>query len=322
MPIVKTILLLILFNLHLNANTPIASLTPLCFTLEKPQHYTFCPKESTPIHLTKTANFEAQVTTIQEHIRTHIQKNPNQKLILMGSGLEGSLLAVAQTNLLPYYRNAIDGLVLHNTPANFYRLCKKEKFQQHVHTCKQIKQFQLNLNGLASYEEVLKSLSPLLQIDNHWPKTVLLQSDNIAYKQWEEAFDRHYITYTILPSNKPMVLSKHFSQPKTKPIIKQQPKPHHHGATLRYHLWKISYTPKHTIVSHKNIAYGKEKAQQYDLFYKEGSQNNPLILYIHGGGWSLGDKLSFQNFCKQAADRGFTAVSINYRLMKHPNVGK
>lgn len=41
----------------------------------------------------------------------------------------------------------------------------------------------------------------------------------------------------------------------------------------------------------------------------------PLILYVHGGGFSEGDKSDAQSFMLKYVDAGFVAVSINYRLM-------
>ena len=40
----------------------------------------------------------------------------------------------------------------------------------------------------------------------------------------------------------------------------------------------------------------------------------PGVVFIHGGGWSGGNKESFDGFARQAAARGYVAVTIDYRL--------
>jgi len=40
----------------------------------------------------------------------------------------------------------------------------------------------------------------------------------------------------------------------------------------------------------------------------------PLVMMIHGGAFTSGDKSDFSNHCQLLADSGFVAVSINYRL--------
>ncbi|MFH0970479.1 MAG: alpha/beta hydrolase [Candidatus Diapherotrites archaeon] len=40
----------------------------------------------------------------------------------------------------------------------------------------------------------------------------------------------------------------------------------------------------------------------------------PAVVYIHGGGWTGGDKSLCGNFCRALAEEGFVAISINYRL--------
>ncbi len=57
-----------------------------------------------------------------------------------------------------------------------------------------------------------------------------------------------------------------------------------------------------------------------DLYVPPGGGKRPLIIQIHGGGWSRGnarDTAAFQNFPKVLADlasRGYVVASVNYRL--------
>lgn len=45
-----------------------------------------------------------------------------------------------------------------------------------------------------------------------------------------------------------------------------------------------------------------------------GDERRPAAVMIHGGGWRLGDKASWQPEAEQLAARGWVAFSINYRL--------
>ncbi len=54
-----------------------------------------------------------------------------------------------------------------------------------------------------------------------------------------------------------------------------------------------------------------------DLYYpREGSQPFPVVMYIHGGGWSEGDKAEGAGTVGAAElmDRGYALASINYRM--------
>jgi acetyl esterase/lipase len=51
-----------------------------------------------------------------------------------------------------------------------------------------------------------------------------------------------------------------------------------------------------------------------DISVPNGPGPFPAIVYIHGGGWALGDLSDYEDTIKQAASAGFVAVTINYRL--------
>jgi acetyl esterase/lipase len=53
-----------------------------------------------------------------------------------------------------------------------------------------------------------------------------------------------------------------------------------------------------------------------DLARPEGDGPFPLLVFIHGGGWMYGDRRVYTNEIRtHAAERGFVAVSLDYRLM-------
>ena len=44
----------------------------------------------------------------------------------------------------------------------------------------------------------------------------------------------------------------------------------------------------------------------------------PVVVWVHGGGWSTGDKDNLANKQQWAADHGWVLVSVNYRLSPSP----
>jgi arylformamidase len=65
----------------------------------------------------------------------------------------------------------------------------------------------------------------------------------------------------------------------------------------------------------KEIGYGPDQRQQLD-YWPASSKSSPLVVYIHGGGWSRGDKRhgagSKPAFYNQL---GYGFASLNYRLV-------
>ena len=66
-----------------------------------------------------------------------------------------------------------------------------------------------------------------------------------------------------------------------------------------------------------NQSYGADGRQTYDLYIPTEKGSTPgLILYIHGGAWTSGDKSSYQQTIRDvAANYGYAAASINYRFL-------
>lgn len=64
-------------------------------------------------------------------------------------------------------------------------------------------------------------------------------------------------------------------------------------------------------------AYGSEPLQRLDYWRASGNAPAPLILFVHGGGWSRGDKRSATSTETVAhlRDEGFAFASMNYRLV-------
>jgi acetyl esterase/lipase len=47
---------------------------------------------------------------------------------------------------------------------------------------------------------------------------------------------------------------------------------------------------------------------------KDGGKNLPVIVYIHGGGWTKSDKSEMNQWAQRMADRGYVVFNVNYRL--------
>ena len=76
----------------------------------------------------------------------------------------------------------------------------------------------------------------------------------------------------------------------------------------------------------KNVSYGSDSAQKMDVYLPEGRNNDStkIIVFIHGGSWSGGDKSEFNEAIvalrKQLPD--FAMFNINYRLVRYGGVNR
>jgi acetyl esterase/lipase len=69
------------------------------------------------------------------------------------------------------------------------------------------------------------------------------------------------------------------------------------------------------VTVYANLAYGTHPDQVLDLCKIEATNiPQPVLVLIHGGGWTAGDKSSYTDLCKQYAARGIATAAINYRL--------
>lgn len=66
-----------------------------------------------------------------------------------------------------------------------------------------------------------------------------------------------------------------------------------------------------------DVAYGSHTRQVVDLFYPEGKTEAGLLLTLHGGGWEAGSKADTRGTCRNAADLGAVAASMNYRMLSN-----
>ena len=67
-----------------------------------------------------------------------------------------------------------------------------------------------------------------------------------------------------------------------------------------------------------DVPYGLDEAQKYDVYMPETRFNAPIIVMVHGGDWSSGDKQDADVAAAKAGywvSKGYVFVSLNYRLL-------
>jgi acetyl esterase/lipase len=63
-----------------------------------------------------------------------------------------------------------------------------------------------------------------------------------------------------------------------------------------------------------DLPYGPHERNVLDFWRAEGEGPRPLIVYIHGGGWTRGDKAQSPEVYTPYLERGISYAAINYRL--------
>ena len=78
------------------------------------------------------------------------------------------------------------------------------------------------------------------------------------------------------------------------------------------------------IVIEESITYGKagDTELKLDLARPPGDGPFPAIVFIHGGGWSGGNRQAYRGQIQEAAKRGYVAATISYRLMQFDQARK
>ncbi|MBN7772227.1 alpha/beta hydrolase [Clostridium aminobutyricum] len=76
----------------------------------------------------------------------------------------------------------------------------------------------------------------------------------------------------------------------------------------------LSQQPDKNRIDYFDIAYGKDGSNKLDIHHLKGAVRNPVIVFIHGGGWARRDKDQSRFVAPSLLKEGYTVVSINYRL--------
>lgn len=72
-----------------------------------------------------------------------------------------------------------------------------------------------------------------------------------------------------------------------------------------------------------DIAYGTHPRQKLDVYLPKEAKSAPMIVMMHGGGWTTGDKsgaLIYSNKANRWVTKGFILVSVGTRLMPDADV--
>ena len=64
----------------------------------------------------------------------------------------------------------------------------------------------------------------------------------------------------------------------------------------------------------RNVAYGTDTANTYDVFAPEHCTNAPILIFWHGGGWANGYKHWVYFMAQHVTQRGFVLCVPAYRL--------
>jgi acetyl esterase/lipase len=68
----------------------------------------------------------------------------------------------------------------------------------------------------------------------------------------------------------------------------------------------------------RDVAYGADRKQRFDVYAPKGVRNAPAILMVHGGAWRTGDKRSkgvVENKVARWSRAGIIVISVNYRML-------
>lgn len=68
----------------------------------------------------------------------------------------------------------------------------------------------------------------------------------------------------------------------------------------------------------RDVAYGADKAQRFDVYVPKGAANAPVIFMVHGGGWKHGDKKMdavVENKVAYWSAKGVIVISTDYRML-------
>lgn len=64
----------------------------------------------------------------------------------------------------------------------------------------------------------------------------------------------------------------------------------------------------------ETVAYGPDEKQKVDVVRTDAAHGLPVVVFLHGGVWQMGDRSQYRNVGYAFASRGFVAVTASYRL--------
>ena len=76
-----------------------------------------------------------------------------------------------------------------------------------------------------------------------------------------------------------------------------------------------------SVPEHADISYGNHERQKMDIYTPDNPKHLPVMIYVHGGAWSFGNKRMVETKPDYFISKNWIFVSINYRLLpdgRHP----
>ena len=92
-------------------------------------------------------------------------------------------------------------------------------------------------------------------------------------------------------------------------------------APLNLEATALPFAVASDVMFYQDIAYGDDPRNKFDFFSPVTTEPVPLLIYIHGGGFTSGDKAelysskSFSTLVGHLLSQGIAVASINYRLL-------
>ena len=96
------------------------------------------------------------------------------------------------------------------------------------------------------------------------------------------------------------------------------PTPDQEAPSLELTASEAPFSTTNAVKFYKDVSYGPDEKNVFDFFAPTSAQPTSLLIYIHGGGFTGGDKRSVYNdqeFINSLLNQGIAFATINYRLL-------
>jgi acetyl esterase/lipase len=87
-------------------------------------------------------------------------------------------------------------------------------------------------------------------------------------------------------------------------------------STRSYALMQPLQAPREDLSAGQDVAYGDDPSRKLDIYARKhrASALVPVVVFVHGGGFTSGDKRNGDNVAAWFAREGMVGISMNYRL--------